>query len=121
MTIAVWIVSGLLAALYLFAGFSKLTQKPDKLLTNFPYVETVGVRATRVIGAIEILGAIGLIVPVLTGILPVLTPLAAVGLALVQVGAIIVHLRRGEFKGLPMNVVLLLLAAFVAVVRFLGY
>ena len=122
MTIAVWIVSGILAALYLFAGFSKVTQSPDKLRANFPYVETVGVRQTRVIGVLEMLGAIGLIVPVLTGILPVLTPIAAIGLVLVQVGAIIVHARRNEAaKSLPMNLGLLLAAAFVAVGRLLGF
>lgn len=122
MTIAVWIVSGILAALYLFAGFSKATQKPDKLRANFPYVETVGVPQTRVIGVLEILGAIGLIVPVLTGILPWLSTVAAIGLVLVQVGAIIVHVIRKEAsKSLPMNLGLLLAAGFVAVGRLLGF
>jgi uncharacterized membrane protein len=122
MTIAVWIVSGILAALYLFAGFSKVTQPREKLLKNFPYVETVGVTQTRVIGVLEILGAIGLIVPALTGILPVLTTIAAIGLVLVQVGAIIVHVIRKEAsKSLPMNLGLLLAAAFVAVGRLLGF
>ena len=65
--------------------------------------------------------AIGLIVPPLTGMLPILAPIAAVGLVLVQVGAIIVHVMRNETKALGMNVVLLLLAAFVAVGRFLGF
>lgn len=122
MTIAVWIVSGILAALYLFAGVTKATQAPNKLLKNFPYVETVGVKQTRVIGVLEILGAIGLIVPVLTGILPWLATVAAIGLVLVQVGAIIVHAMRKEVaKSLPMNLGLLLAAAFVAVGRILGF
>jgi hypothetical protein len=72
------------------------------------------------IGAVEILGAIGLILPQALDIAPVLTPLAATGLAVIQVGAIIVHGRRKETKALPMNVVLLVLAAFVAVGRFAG-
>jgi hypothetical protein len=50
----------------------------------------------------------------------VLTPIAAVGLVIVQVVAALVHLKLGETKSLPVNVVLLLLAAFVAVGRFLG-
>lgn len=122
MTIAIWIVSGILAALYLFAGFSKLTQKPDKLRTNFPFVETVGVPQTRVIGALEIIGAVGLIVPALTGILPWLSTAAAIGLVLIQIGAIIVHVIRKEAsKSLPMNLGLLVAAAFVAVGRLLGF
>ena len=57
-------------------------------------------------------------VPWLTGIASFLTPVAAVGLAVIQIGAIITHTRRGERQPLPMNVVLVLLAAFVAAVRF---
>jgi hypothetical protein len=59
-----------------------------------------------------------LILPAVTGIAPVLVPLAATGLAIVMVLASIVHLRRGEAKVLPVNIVLFLLAAFVAVGRF---
>ena len=121
MTIAVWIVSGLVALVYLMAGGRKLVTPEAKLPETFPFVEVTGVRWLRVIGALEVLGAIGVIVPALTGIVPILTPIAAVGLALVQVGAIILHVRRGEFKVLPANVVLLLLPAFVAVARFAGF
>jgi hypothetical protein len=67
---------------------------------------------------LEILGAIGLILPGLLGILPWLTPLAAVGLALVQVGAGITHIRRGENSYLVMNFILFALAVFVAYGRF---
>lgn len=119
MIIAVWIVSGLLALLYLFAGFQKSTLAPEKLHAQFPYSETTGVPATRVIGVLEILGAIGLIVPALTGILPFLSTLAALGLVLVQVGAIIIHAYRKELgKQTVMNVALLLLALFVTLARF---
>ena len=64
------------------------------------------------------LGAIGLILPQATGIAPILTPIAALGLVAVQVGAITVHVRRKETKVLPVNIVLLLLALFVAIGRF---
>ena len=122
MTIAVWIVSGLLAAMYLFAGLNKSLLPVEKLHKQFPWsAEPVGVRNTRIIGVLEILGAIGLILPPLLGIVPVLAAFAAVGLAIVQVAAIVLHVRQGELKVLPMNVVLLLLAVFVAVGRFLGF
>lgn len=120
-TIAVWIVSGILALMYVLAGAQKAFLPAEKIAKNFPWSETVGLRATRVIGVLELLGAVGLIVPVLTGILPILTPIAAIGLVLVQAAALVLHVRRNEYKMLPMNVVLLLLAAFVAVARLLGY
>jgi hypothetical protein len=49
----------------------------------------------------------------LTGILPWLTPLAALGLIIVMLGAIVFHLRRGEFRNIILNVILLLVSAFV--------
>lgn len=120
MTIAVWIVSGLLAALYLFAGFNKTLLPEEKLNKQFDWTIATGTRNARIIGVLEALGAVGLIVAPLVG-LPVIAALAAVGLALVQLAAIVFHVRRGELKVLPMNVVLLLLAVFVAVGRFLGF
>lgn len=72
----------------------------------------------KLIGGLEILGAIGLVLPWLTDIAPILTPLAAVGLALVQVGALAVHARRRETKVLPINIVLLAIALFIAIGRF---
>lgn len=121
MTIAVWIVSGILTALYLAAGSQKALLPAEKIAKNFPWSESIGLRNTRIVGVLEFIGAVGLIVPALTGIVPILSAFAAVGLVLVQLCAIILHLRRGEAKVLPFNVVLLLLAAFVAVTRFLGY
>lgn len=74
----------------------------------------------KAIGVVEILGAFGVILPWLTGIAPILTPIAALGLVIVQIGALRVHLSRNERQPLPANVLLLLLAAFVAAGRFLG-
>jgi uncharacterized membrane protein len=118
MNIAVWIVSGLLAAAYLFAGFNKATQPKAKLVGSLPWAEDFSPNTIKFIGIVEILGAIGLILPWLTGIAPVLTPLAATGLVIVQALAAVVHLRRHEAKVLPVNVILLLLALFVAITRF---
>jgi hypothetical protein len=75
----------------------------------------------RFIGLVEIAGAVGLVLPQATGTLPILTPIAATGLVVLQVLAIAVHVRRGETSQLGINVVLLLLAAFVAVGRFAGW
>lgn len=111
MLLAYWIIAGLLALAYLAAGGLKVVQAPAKLaasgLTWAPDFPTWTVKA---IGLLEVLGAIGLILPPLTGVATVLAPLAALGLVLVQVGAIITHVVRGEVKTLTVNVVLLLLA-----------
>jgi len=119
MNIAVWVVSGLLAAAYLTAGILKTTRSKEALKPNMPWVEDFSPGTVKFIGIVELLGAIGLILPWLLGIADVLTPLAATGLALIQLLAIPVHVRRGEAaQALPVNIVLLAAAAFVAIARF---
>lgn len=120
MIIAVWIASGLLALAYLAAGGQKVRIAKDEAFVTFPWAERGGLGLLRAIGAVEILGALGLILPALTGILPILAPIAASCLVLVQIVAVVLHVRRDEFKALPVNAVLLLLALFVAIARFSG-
>src|SRR6266851_1621018 len=79
MNIALWIVQILLALAFAMAGIMKVTQPIDRLETRMGWVKDVGPRGVRLIGSLEILGAIGLILPAVTGILPWLTPVAAVG------------------------------------------
>lgn len=121
MNIALWIVQALLAVAFLGAGAMKLTQPKEKLVTSLAWAESFSPTAIKLIGAAEILGALGLVLPALTGIAPVLTPLAAVGLAVVMVGAIVTHGRRGETPMIAVNAVLLALAVFVAWGRFGPY
>lgn len=120
MNIAIWIVQILLALAFGMAGFIKITQPREKLQTNMKWVEDFAPNSVKGIGTLEALAAIGLILPFLTGILPVLTPLAAVGLILTMIGAIITHVRRGEYPGLVVNFILLALALFVAYGRFVA-
>jgi hypothetical protein len=68
----------------------------------------------KAIGALEVLAAVGLILPGITGIAPVLVPLAGIGIALIQTGAVIVHSRRSETKRLIMNLVFIAMAVFIA-------
>lgn len=117
MEIALWIVSGITALLYIVAGSTKAFTPKPKLAERMPWSVDMSARTVKFIGLVEILGAIGLIVPVLTGIAPILTPIAAIGLVVIQVLSIILHVRRSEQKVLPFNVVLLVLAAFIAVGR----
>lgn len=121
MNIFLWIVASLLALAFLGAGVMKLSQPREKLAASMGWVNDFSAPMVKAIGALEVLGALGLILPAATGIAPILTPLAAVGLALVMAGAIVTHLRRGEAKTIAVNVVLLLLAAIVAWGRFGPY
>ena len=118
MNIALWIVQILLALAFAMAGIMKVTQPIDRLETRMGWVKDVGPRGVRLIGSLEILGAIGLILPAVTGILPWLTPVAAVGFVLTMVGAMITHGRRGEYSNIGANLVLLVLALFVVYGRF---
>jgi uncharacterized membrane protein YphA (DoxX/SURF4 family) len=117
MGIALWIVQVLLAVAFLGAGATKLSQPKEKLAKDMAWVEDFSQPTVRLIGALEVVGAIGLVLPALTGILPWLTPLAALGLVLLMAGAVYTHLRREEGSAVVPPAVLLLLAALVAVGR----
>lgn len=97
MLIALWIVNALLALAFLGAGVMKLARPKEALAAGgMEYVEDFAPATIKVIGALELLGALGLILPLATGIAPILAPIAAVGLALTMAGAIVVHVRRRE-------------------------
>ena len=120
MNIVLWIVQILLALVFAMAGIMKVTRPFEKLAENMKWAKDVGPRGVRLIGVLEILGAIGLILPAVTGILPWLTPIAAIGLVLTMIGAMITHGRRGEFPNMGFNLVLLLLAVFIVLGRFVA-
>lgn len=124
MNVAVWIVSGLLAAAYLAGGIAKLTQPLDRLRGSMGWVDDIPGRLVRSIGALEVLGALGLVLPKLldvvddrSGVDGTLSGLAATGLLAIQVLAVPVHLRRKEAAMLPVNIVYAALAGFVAAAR----
>jgi uncharacterized membrane protein YphA (DoxX/SURF4 family) len=96
MGIALWVVQVLLAAAFLVSGATKLSQPKEKLVKKWAWVEDFPQGAVRTIGALEVLGAIGIVLPALSGLLPSLTPLAGLGLVLTMIGAALTHLRRAE-------------------------
>ncbi len=118
MNIALWIVQALLTAMFLMTGFSKAFQPLDALSQMMPWTLDVPLALIRFIGVSELLGAIGLVLPALTGIKPRLTIAAAAGIMLVMISASIFHLTRGEYGPIVFNLVLLALAAFVAYGRW---
>ncbi len=118
MDITLWIVAGLLALAFLGAGTMKLSRSKEQLAASgMSWTEDFSAPMVKTIGSLEILGALGLVLPALTGILPALVPVAALGLTATMIGAIVVHLRRRE--AFTPAAVLLVLAAFVAIGRFL--
>jgi DoxX-like protein len=120
MNLTLWIIAGLLAAVFLFAGANKLFI-PQEKLAKAPgggWVLDFSAGFVKALGAVEILGAVGLILPALLDIAPILVPLAALGLALIMVGAAIVEFRRHAFKHVLGNLIYLALAVFVAWGRF---
>lgn len=118
MNIALWIVQGLLTALYLMAGTLK-TFQTAKAKEQLPWAKNRSDGFVRFVGTSELLGALGLILPLVTGILPWLTPIAAIGLTIVQLLAIFTeHLPKKEYNVIPVNVVLLAFAVFVAFGRW---
>jgi uncharacterized membrane protein len=114
--VALWVAAGVLAAAFLVAGVMKLVKPREDLQARLPYVSDFSAAQMKAIGAIEVAGATGLILPAVTKIATVLVPIAATGLAVTMVLATVVHLRRRE--NVAVNLVLLALAVFVAWGRF---
>lgn len=120
MNLALWIATGLLAAVALAGGSSK-TFIPKEKLSKYPGGEWVGdvsVGFLKTLGVLEILAAVGLILPAILNIAPVLVPVTAVCWVLVMIGAIIIHLRHGDNKSVVANIIYLSLAVFIAWGRF---
>ena len=114
MTYALWIVQALLALLFLFAGVSKHFMPIEEMTKD---IQMPGA-FLRFIAVVEILGALGLILPSLLRIRPGLTPLAAAGLVIIMIGATVVSLMIGTVVMALMPLVVGLLAALVAYGRW---
>ena len=122
MDLLLWILAFVLAAIFSASGVVKLAAARDQQIDRTPYVEDFPQLVIRGIGALEILGAIGLLLPALTGVATVLVPMAAAGLAITMVLAALVHVRRGDgtAAALP-SILLAILSVFVAWSRFGPY
>lgn len=120
MNLTLWIAAGLLAAVFLLAGSTKAFIPREKLAQapGGGWVLDFSAGFVKALGAVEILGAAGLILPALLDIAPVLVPLAALGLGVIMIGAAIVEFRRQEPRHALVNLIYLSLTAFVAWGRF---
>jgi uncharacterized membrane protein YphA (DoxX/SURF4 family) len=114
-----WILAALLAALFLASGVKKLLQTKEQLAAGgYAWTEDFSPAAIKTIGVLEILAAIGLILPALLDIAPILVPWAAAGLALLMLGAAVIHLRRKESSAIPVALVLAALPLIIVWGRF---
>lgn len=113
-----WILQVVCALVFLGTGLMKLVMSREDLSARFEWVKAAPELLVRGIGFIEVLGAIGLIAPALSGILLILTPLAAAGLALTMLGASVTNIRHRAWAPLGLSFLLLLACVLVAVVRF---
>jgi hypothetical protein len=114
MNIDPWFLQIPLAVVFALSGLPKLLLPYDRLAGLFVWVSDFPLPTVRVIGALEVLGAVGLVGPAATGILPWLTPLAALGLAGLMVGALATTLRHRLYRDAAVNVALMSVAAVVA-------
>jgi hypothetical protein len=121
MNTALWCAQILLAVVFTTSGIMKsLLPKDDLVARGQTGVQFFPTPAIRLIAASELLGALGLILPRLTGIAPILTAVAAVGLAIVILGAMTTHIKLREPKNIAITIVIFVVCVFVAVGRFAG-
>ena len=118
LNIILWIAQVLLAGMFLMSGFMKVAQPIEELAKMLPWASQVPEGLVRFIGISEVLGGLGLLLPAALRIKPQLTAWAAVGLALVMLFAAGFHAFRGETSAIGMNVILALVALFIAWGRF---
>ncbi|MER7805096.1 DoxX family protein [Streptomyces parvulus] len=121
MNVFLWVVQILLALVMLVAGGSKLAQSREKLAETMKWVNSFTPGQIRGIGMLEVLAALGLLLPAATGIAPVWTPIAAIGVALLMIGAAITHARARELPNIAVDVGLFALAVVIAWGRFGPY
>lgn len=116
MNLVLWIGQSLLALVFLGSGAAKSVMTKDRMIaTGQTGVRPFPLPAIRIVAALELLGAVGLIAPWASGILPVLTPAAALGFVLLMVGAGISHASLGEYRQVVgVNAVLAVVAGLVA-------
>lgn len=115
MNTILWILQALIAAVFLYSGVQKSIYSEQKLVANGNTgVEGLPTGLIRFIGISEILGTIGIILPLLLHILPILTAISAICFAVIMIPAAIIHYKRHEPKNVLNNCILFLMCVFVA-------
>ena len=120
MNLTLWIAAGLLAAVALLGGVTKTFVPKDRLASQHggEWTAQASVGFAKTLGVLELLAAVGLILPAVVDVVPVMVPVTAACWVLLMVGAMITHGRLGQLRFVLLNVAYLALAAFIAWGRF---
>lgn len=115
MGLVLWFAAGALALVFAATGVMKLVESREMLVADGQrWAVSASPVLIKFLGVAEILGAFGLVLPGIIGVLPVVTAISATGLAVIMVGAVVIHVRRGEQRAAVFAVALLLVAALIA-------
>jgi uncharacterized membrane protein YphA (DoxX/SURF4 family) len=118
-SVFVWVVQTVLAAIFFTSGIAKLVMSKEKMLTTGQTgTASQPLPLIRFVAVCEILGAAGLILPIALRIDQFLTPLAALGLAVIMAGAARIQTKLREPRRVAVNIVLLILCLFIAYGRW---
>lgn len=122
MNAVLWVLQIVLAVAFFAAGSLKLLRPRAELAgTLGGWVEDFPAPLLKPLGFVEVLAAVGLVLPPWVDVLPVLAPLAAIGIVIVMVGAVITHARRSEYPNVGVNLVIAAMAVSVAWLRLGPY
>lgn len=116
--ILLWVAQILLSVSLIWAAYVKLFHSIEQLEVMWPWTGEVSPGFVRLTGIIDLLGALGILLPALFRFKPVLTPIAASGIVLLMISACIFHICRGEASQIGFNIAFGAIAAFVAYGRF---
>jgi len=118
MNIILWILQALMALAFFIPGIYKLIFSKEQLVAKgMTGVETFSQPVIRIIGIMEILGAIGIVLPMLLNILPALTIVSAIGFAIIMIAAARISYKRHEYKKITSSVIIFLLCIFIVYAR----
>ena len=120
MLVLSWSLQGFLCAVLLIVGSAKIFLPEWRLLYRMPVYTNIPLLLVRLLGFLELLAAIGILLPELINIAPTLTIITSVIVAAMMLGAVIVHIIRGEYKQVVLPSLLFLAALAVAMIR-LGF
>lgn len=119
MNTALWAIQSICAAIFVFSGLLKITIHKDKLKDmGVSGLEGFSSGSVFFIGLSEVLGAIGLIFPLLLGIFPRLTSISSMGLTLIMILASRVHYQREEYQNVAVNLTIMIFCAAIAYSRW---
>lgn len=112
--VLLWIAQILISTSLLWAACIKLFQPIEQLEIMWPWTGDIPSGFVRLTGVIDLLGALGVILPSVFRFKPILAPIAAIGIILLMIAASIFHISRGEGSQIGFNIVFALIAAFIS-------